>query len=147
MYEPGAYREFVSRVNTKSGNQVHETTAAFGALRETEELRTSFRNSEPKILRGENHSEYNKRQISRPFRDLARRLPSYDKIRLVHCPGLHVPALSPRPLFIQSYDFAKIDLWRNAIAQAALNGGSRPESLRSLFLRITDSTVTMEAQS
>jgi hypothetical protein len=31
-------------------------------------------------------------------------------IGLVYCPGLHVPALSPRPLCIQSRGFAKINL-------------------------------------
>lgn len=43
--------------------------------------------------------------------------------------------------------FATIGMCRNVTAQAALSGGSSRESLRSLSLRITGSTATMEPGS
>jgi hypothetical protein len=58
--------------------------------------------------------------------------------------GLHVASRGPTAHAERRYGFATIDLCRSAIAQAAPSGGSRRESLRSPFLRITDSTATTE---
>ena len=72
----------------------------------------------------------------------------YKKIGAVHrVVGLHVPSRKLTVHNLRYYGFAIIDVCRNAIAQAAPSGGSRLESLRRLFLRITGSTATTEPRS
>ena len=70
------------------------------------------------------------------------------KISPVHCAaGLHVPSPKLTAYGTQYHGLAIINLCRNAIAQAALSGGSRLESLRRFFLHITGSTAITEPQS
>ncbi len=69
------------------------------------------------------------------------------KTDAVHCAvGLHVPSRKFTAYTIQYRGFVIINECRNAIVQTALSGGSRRESLRRLFLRITGSTAITEPE-
>src|SRR5690242_15706847 len=61
--------------------------------------------------------------------------------------SVHVPARRPRTPLYSRHAFARINVCRNAIAQAERSGGYRLASLRRPFLHITGSTVTTEPKS